>query len=89
MIGRGNGRPTLQVACVQHCAGLDVAANLATLARLIEQAVARGAELVCLSEYCAAYGITDGRLSVGARADGEHEELRALREQAPGTGAGC
>jgi predicted amidohydrolase len=43
-----------KVACVQHCAGLDVAANLAALARLIEQAVAQGAELVCLPEYCAA-----------------------------------
>ena len=36
----------LRVACVQHCAGLDVDASLETLARLIEQAAARRAELI-------------------------------------------
>ena len=70
------------IACVQHCAGQDVAANLKTLARLIEQAVARGAELVCLPEYCAAYGMMDGRLAVGARAEKQHEALQALTGQA-------
>jgi predicted amidohydrolase len=76
----GDGR--LSIACVQHCAGLDVAADLAALARLIEEAAARGAELVCLPEYCAAYGMVDGRLDVGARAEEAHEALVALREQA-------
>ena len=71
-----------KVACVQHCAGLDAAANLATLARLIERAVARGAELVCLPEYCAAYGMANGRLDVGAGAEVEHEALQSLSEQA-------
>jgi deaminated glutathione amidase len=76
------GDARFRIACVQHCAGLDVAANLATLARLLEQAAAGGAELVCLPEYCAAYGMKDGRLDVGARAEDEHEALRALSEQA-------
>jgi predicted amidohydrolase len=76
------GDKRFKVACVQHCAGLDVAANLATLARLIERAAARGADLVCLPEYCAAYGMTNGRLDVGARAEVEHEALQALSEQA-------
>jgi deaminated glutathione amidase len=76
----GDGR--FRIACVQHCAGLDVATNLATLARLIEQAVARGADLVCLPEYCAAYGMKDGRLAVGARAEDQHEALQALGGQA-------
>jgi deaminated glutathione amidase len=76
----GDGR--FKVACVQHCAGLDVAANLETLACLIEQATASGAELVCLSEYCAAYGMTDGRLAVGAKPEDEHEALPTLAEQA-------
>ena len=71
-----------RIACVQHCATLDVAANLATLARLIELAIARGAELVCLPEYCAAYGMTDGRLDVGARPEVEHEALATLTGQA-------
>jgi predicted amidohydrolase len=76
----GDGR--CKVACVQHCAGLDVAANLATLARLMQQAVAQGAELVCVPEYCAAYGMANGRLDVGARAEVEHEALATLSEQA-------
>jgi predicted amidohydrolase len=71
-----------KVACVQHCAGLDVDANLQTLARLIERAVARGAELVCLSEYCAAYGMTNGRLAVGANPEDDHDALPTLTEQA-------
>jgi predicted amidohydrolase len=76
----GDGR--VKIACVQYCAGLDVAANLATLARLMDQAVARGAELVCLPEYCAAYGMTNGRLAVGANTEHEHQALQALTEQA-------
>jgi predicted amidohydrolase len=79
--GMGDGR--CRIACVQHCAGLEVAANLETLARLIERAVARGAELVCLPEYCAAYGMADGRLHVGARPEHKHEALAMLAAQAP------
>jgi predicted amidohydrolase len=83
MIGeRAMGDGRCKVACVQHCAGLDVEANLRELASLIEQAVADGAALVCLPEYCAAYGMTDGRLDVGARPEHEHEALRTLIEQA-------
>lgn len=72
----------LEVACVQHCAGPGVEANLATLARLIERAIAGGAELVCLPEYCAAYGMTEGRLDVGAGPEAEHAALAALMGQA-------
>jgi predicted amidohydrolase len=76
------GELRFATACVQHCAGLDVSANLATLARLIEQAVARGATLVCLPEYCAAYGMSNGRLDVGARPEDQHEALAMLAAQA-------
>jgi predicted amidohydrolase len=71
-----------KIACVQHCAGQTLSANLEVLTRLIDQAVARGAGLVCLPEYCTAYGITDGRLAVGACAEAEHEGLRSLTDQA-------
>jgi deaminated glutathione amidase len=41
------------VACVQNCAGNDLAANLRTIDALVRAACARGAELVCLPEfYC-------------------------------------
>lgn len=70
------------VACVQHCASRDVQRNLDTLARLIERAVADGAGLVCLPEYCAAYGMTDGRLTVAAKPEAEHDALAALSGEA-------
>ena len=46
----------LTVACVQLCADLDTERNLATLRAGIAAAAARGARLVALPEYCAAYG---------------------------------
>jgi predicted amidohydrolase len=78
--GMGEGR--CRIACVQHCAGRDVAANLETLACLIEQAAARGAELVCLPEYCAAYGMMAGRLDVAAKPEHDHAALVMLAGQA-------
>ncbi len=71
-----------RVACVQLCASLDTDANLAQLAERIGKAVERGADLICLPEYCAAYGMQDGRLDVGAQPEAEHVALRFLREQA-------
>lgn len=70
------------VACVQHCAGLDGAANLRTLERLIAQAADRGAELVALPEYCARYGMQEGKLEVGAQPEAQHDALAFLSDQA-------
>jgi predicted amidohydrolase len=38
------------VACIQNCAEDDVAHNIAQAARMVRQAAARGAELICLPE---------------------------------------
>lgn len=73
---------SLEVACVQHCAGLDTAANLAVLERRIDEAAAAGARLVALPEYCATYGQEGGRLEVGAAPEADHAALAALREAA-------
>lgn len=70
------------VACVQHRAGLDGADNLGTLERLIGEAAQRGAALVALPEYCAAYGMQGGRLAVGAEPEAGHSALAFLTGQA-------
>ncbi len=72
----------LKVACVQHCAGLDQDANLEILSGLIAEAAAAGAELICLPEYCACYGMRDDALEVGAEPEAGHAALRLLAEQA-------
>lgn len=50
---------TIRVAAIQMASGPGVAANLAEAERLIEQAVADGAQLVALPEYFAIMGLKD------------------------------
>jgi deaminated glutathione amidase len=50
---------TFRVAAIQMASGPSVAANLAEAERLIEQAVADGAQLVALPEYFAIMGLKD------------------------------
>lgn len=50
---------TFRVAAIQMASGPSVPANLAEAERLIEQAVANGAQLVALPEYFAIMGIKD------------------------------
>ena len=71
-----------KAACVQHCAGLDQDANLAVLARLIGAAATDGADLICLPEYCACYGMQNGGFEVGAEPEADHAALRFLADQA-------
>ena len=42
----------VRVAAVQYAAGQDVAANLATTLRMIDEAAAAGAQLIVLPEFC-------------------------------------
>lgn len=72
----------IEVACVQSCATLDTEANLAGLRAGIAAAADRGADLICLPEYCATYGRIAARLEVGAAAEPEHGALTELREAA-------
>ena len=69
----------LTVACVQHCAGRDTAANLDALAKLVAEAVAAGAELVCLPEYAATYAEGPGGPEVAPEPEATHAALAALR----------
>lgn len=70
----------LRVSCVQHCASADTDKNLAALETLITDAVEQGAQLVCLPEYTACYGISKAGLEVGAEPEEHHAGLAALRK---------
>lgn len=69
----------LKVACIQHCAGADTDKNFVVLESLIGDAVDDGARLVCLPEYAACYGMSRGRLQVGAEPEEHHHGLASLR----------
>jgi len=77
----------LKVACIQHCAGADTDKNFVVLESLIGEAVDDGARLVCLPEYAACYGMSRGRLQVGAEPEEHHHGLASLRALAKQHGA--
>jgi predicted amidohydrolase len=77
---------SLTVACVQFCADLDADRNLATMHRGIAAAAERGARLVALPEYCAAYGEGPTGLQVGAETEARHAALASLRDMARNNG---
>lgn len=73
----------MRVAAVQFAAGEDVAANLATVLRMIDAAVAEKASLIVLPEFCNHSSWYDSRVTARERActlDGEF--LAAVAERA-------
>ena len=52
------------VAVVQHCAGTDVTANMATLSNLTRAAAAEGAQVICWAEAFAYLGSHDGKKAI-------------------------
>ncbi len=73
---------TLNIGCLQYCAGVDTDRNLRRIEALLDEAVAGGAQLVCLPEYATCYGTRRGKLFVGAEEEDEHTGLLALRDMA-------
>jgi len=71
---------TLKVSCIQHRAGVDTDRNLRVLEGMIDDAVAEGADLICLPEYSTCYGSRDGKLTVGAAEEDSHIGLQTLCE---------
>jgi predicted amidohydrolase len=65
-------------ACVQNCATPDVEADIAILAKLIDNAAAQGAELIALPEYCAGLDTRDGMLHPFAVPESDHPVLPAM-----------
>ena len=72
----------LRVSCIQHCASADIDRNLRQLEKLIAKAAAADSHLICLPEYATTYGISRGRLQLGADEEERHVGLAALRDLA-------
>jgi predicted amidohydrolase len=71
-----------KAACIQFTAEPAVEANLATALRLVREAAADGAKLVCLPEYCAGVAAQGGRFVPTAFREEEHPFLPAFAHTA-------
>ena len=72
----------LRVACIQNSAENNTENSLVECAELIGQASARGAELICLPEYCSHLGVDDTGFQTGACDEGSHPAIRTFVELA-------
>lgn len=72
-------RESFKAACVQNCAGPDMAANLAEAESLVRHAAGQGASLICLPEFFSCLDFRDGTFDVGDRAEEEHPGLPLFR----------
>jgi len=70
------------VACIQNCAEDDVALNLETSSRLVRQAAADGAQLICLPENFTCLEERDELYTVRACREEEHPALTVFPELA-------
>ena len=73
---------TFKAACIQMTATPSVADDIATLTRLISQAVAMGAKFVATPEYCAGLDTRDGKLFPVAPREEDHPVLPAMHSLA-------
>jgi deaminated glutathione amidase len=69
-------------ACIQNCATPDVEADIAILAKLVDSAAAKGAELIALPEYCAGLDAKNGMLHPFAVPESDHPVLPAMAARA-------
>lgn len=70
---------TLKAACIQNSAQADVEASLAEAEDLTQQAVAAGAELVCLPEFFGCLNSDENGLATGAAPEQDHPILERFR----------
>jgi len=73
---------TVTVACVQNSAGPEIAPSMAEATRLVREAHARGAELICLPEYFSCLKTSDDQFVIGALGEAEHPALPHYRDLA-------
>lgn len=76
---------TFVVACVQNCAGDDQPANLIVVERLVREAVARSADLICLPEFFCVLERGDGGYFARGHVQAEHPALAAMQALARDT----
>ena len=69
----------LKAACIQNCAQADVEVSLVEAEDLTKQAVAAGAELVCLPEFFGCLNSDDSGLATGAAPEQGHPILERFR----------
>ncbi|MDH3376465.1 MAG: carbon-nitrogen hydrolase family protein [Gammaproteobacteria bacterium] len=65
-------------ACIQNCAGTDMAANIDDSAELIREAHAAGAEFIATPEFFSCLDKSDDGLEVGAHPESTHPALLTL-----------
>jgi predicted amidohydrolase len=68
----------LKVGCLQLNAGADVGANLDAAARGVREAADRGAQLICLPEYCVLLDGSGRVMREGSPAEADHPALPAF-----------
>jgi predicted amidohydrolase len=75
-------KSTVRVACVQNCATPDVPDNIARTIEMTRNAVADGAQLVCLPEYFSGLKTNAGRIDPAAYPEENHPALPAFATEA-------
>ncbi len=73
---------TFKFACVQNNAGEDINQNIEIIIQLINDAHAKGAELICLPEYFCYLDNDDDRMLAHSYFENEHPALSHLRQLA-------
>ena len=73
---------TFKTACIQTCAGSDLAANLVESDALVRAAHAAGADLICLPEYFSCLEVVGRALRIGESVEADHPALRHYRAMA-------
>ena len=71
-----------KAACIQFCAAPEIEANLDTSLRLIREAAAAGAKLICLPEYFSGLATEGGRLIPTAFREDGHPALPTFGQTA-------
>ena len=67
------------VACLQNCAGADMAQNVEHALELAKEAHGDGADLLCMPEFFTCLDMDENGLSVGAYIESEHPALARFR----------
>lgn len=77
----------VKVACVQNCAGPDMADSIDRAAELVYRAHDQGAGLIATPEHFSCLDITSSGVDTGAREEDEHPALPRFADIARDTGA--
>lgn len=76
-----------KAACVQNCAGQDMASTIERSVELVHKARDRGADLIALPEFFSCLYVDQDGLETGAVAEADHAALPIYRKTAKDTGA--